>query len=204
MSAGAKTTNALDDYAAFKIYQRKCSICTHPLRDEIDMMLVGEERNDDDQTYTMDEIVAWVVRQDGPDITRGSLSRHHRNHVQPSWRQMLQMQRQMEALSEATGKQLTLPSVFTNVLISKGVRYLDSLDEAGLGELDPHKLLNIMNAAARNAMHLRKAEALLSKQVVEKVDQQLSEKLRDRGIDPDVLATIKAELYGLTPAEEPS
>lgn len=187
-------------YQAFKIHERRCSVCRHPERDTIDMMLLGEERNANDEQMGYDEILHFVDIT-GPPLSRSALSRHYINHVKPSWRQMLETQNQMDAIAKATGRSLTLPSVLTNIIISKGVRYLDELTEDKIADLDPHKFLRILNEAARNAMHLERAEALLTKQQIADVDKKLSDKLSSKGLDPETLQTIREELYGLAPRE---
>jgi len=194
------TTVNTDNWQAFRIHNRRCTVCRHAERDNIDMMLLGEERNADDQQMSYEEILSFAAAS-GPTISNSSLSRHYVNHVKPSWRQMLETQQQMDAIAKATGRSLTMPSVLTNIIISKGVRYLDELTEDKIAELDPHKFLRILNEAARNAMHLERAEALLTKQQIDDVDAKLTDKLSKKGLDTDTIATIRQELYGLAPRE---
>jgi hypothetical protein len=189
----------LDDYAAFKLTGRRCTVCQHPQRDTIDLMLVGEVRHPDtDEQMTYEQIASWAANT-GTTLSVSAIGRHYTNHVKPSWQQMLQTQRQVDAIAEATGRQLTLPSVLTNIMISKGLRFLDSLDEDALNHLDPIKLMRVMNEASRNAMNLERAEALLTKQTIAEVDEKLTGKLATKGIAPETIATIREELYGLTP-----
>jgi hypothetical protein len=190
------------DYAAFKLHSRRCTVCRHPERDNIDLMLVGEERSlENDERMTYDEIISFA-NASGPTISRAALGRHYNNHVKPSWQTYLETQRQMDAIAEATGRKLTLPSVFTNILISKGLKMLDRLDDDDLAELNPVQVLRLMNDAARNALHLERAEALLTKQTVQEIDEKLTSKLNEKGISPEILATIREQVYGLIPQED--
>jgi hypothetical protein len=181
------------DYAAFQITERRCKICMSGVRDEIDLMLLGETLTPEGTRYRYRDIVAWAQER-GLEVAESSLSRHFHGHVQPGVRAMLETQSQMDAIAKATGKKLSLHSVFANVITGKILRLVESLEEADLREIDLDKLLRVAIMAGRNSLHIEKTERLLTEEAVKSVD----EKLAKAGLDDETLRTIREELYGLS------
>lgn len=178
------------DRGQFLITERRCSVCTSPLRAEIDARLLGDSRNEDDQAYTYDEIIAWAAER-GQQLSASSLSRHRTNHVQPSVLMALETQRYMDAMSKATGRQLSIHSAVANVIATKTLRQLNDLD---VKEIDPEKLLRVALRAAEVSLKLELAQGSLAPEVV----QQIDKKLAAAGLAPETLAQIR-EMYGLSP-----
>lgn len=168
----------------------RCKVCTSPLREEVDARLLGERRTPEGAYFRYEEIVAWANQQ-GLDISSGGLSRHRSNHLLPAVGQALETQAVMEAVAKATGKQLSLHSAVVNVIAHKALRLLDETD---LKDLDPIKALNLAVRSAEAALRLEKTERILTKDVAAKVEKKLS---TAPGISPEILKTIRQELYGL-------
>lgn len=178
------------DHSAFQVTERRCKVCTSPIRAEVDARLLGDVRSGDDRLYTYDEIVAWAAGE-GVQLTPSGLSRHRHAHLQPSVLMALETQRYMDAIAAATGKKLSLHSAVANVIATKTLRQLDELDASAI---HPEKLLRVALRAAEVALKLEKAEAALSPEVAAKIDERLSA----AGLEPEVLEKIRTEVYGLT------
>jgi hypothetical protein len=180
-------------YAAFQITERRCKICTSPLRGEIDRLLLGDERRDDGGLYRQIDVIAWASQR-GLELSPAGLSRHYHGHVQPSVNAMLEVESQMKALQEVTGKKLSLPRVFANVVLSKMMRYLDNLSDERLDEADPIKALRMATEVARTAMHIERAEFLLTK---EEVAERITEGLAGRGMTQETIDMVQREILGM-------
>ncbi|WP_158531608.1 MULTISPECIES: phage protein Gp27 family protein [unclassified Meiothermus] len=170
----------------------RCKICQSSLRERIDARLLGEERKPGGMSYKYEEIVQWAATE-GLDISVGGLSRHRNNHLLPALGQALETQQVMDAISRATGKQLSLHSAVVNVIAHKALRLLEDTE---LEDLDPIKALNLAVRSAEVALRLEKTERLLTEDVAKKVEEKLS---KQSGITPEVLRVIREELYGITP-----
>ncbi|GEM_PF-1004052 len=177
------------DRTPFLLTERRCKVCTSPVRDAIDAMLLGETRGPNDELLTYEGIIAWAAEQ-GVTLTSSSLSRHRHNHLQPSLQMALETQRHMDAIATATGRRLTLHSAVANVIATKTLRLLDDMD---VGEMRPDALLRIALRAAEVGLKLEKAEAALSPEVAKQID----DKLTAAGLSPEVLERIRTEVYGL-------
>lgn len=153
-------------------------------------MLTGETRTPEGAYYRYEEIVGWAAER-GLEISAGGLSRHRSNHLMPAVGQALETQTVMEAISKATGKQLSLHAAVVNVIAHKALRLLDETD---LKDLDPIKALGLAVRSAEAALRLEKTERLLTKDVAAKVEKKLA---TAPGISPEILKTIRQELYGL-------
>ncbi len=178
----------MEDRSQFLITERRCSVCMSSVRAEVDAMLLGEQRTSDDVLFTYDEIVQWAAGR-GVQLTPSSLSRHRHNHLQPAVQAAIETQRYMDAMAKATGRKLSIHSAVANVIASKTLRQLDDLD---VKDLDPEKLLRVALRAAEVSLKIEKAEALLTAEVVEKVDATL----RKAGVAPETLQAIR-EIYGI-------
>ena len=183
----------MSDLSAFQITERRCKVCMSPLRGDIDAMLLGDATHEDGTPYVYGEIVDWAAVRDF-DTSKPGLSRHYTKHVQPSMRMYLETTRNMQALEGATGKKLTLHSVFANVVTSKILRTLDNLGEDALENVDLDKLLRIGMMAGRNMLQIEKAEEVLRPaEVAEKVGKGLEKK----GLSKDTIAMIEREILGM-------
>lgn len=174
---------------AIYVQSTRCKVCVSALREEIDSMLMGEARKADGAVYKYEEIVQWVLERD-LEVSVGGLSRHRNNHLMLAVGQALETQQVMDAISKATGKQLSLHAAVVNVIAHKALRLLDKME---LENLDPIKALNLAVRSAEAALRLEKTERILTKDVVQKVE----EKLKASGLEPEKLEIIKKELYGL-------
>lgn len=177
------------DRTDFQIVERRCKVCMSPIRAEVDALLLGDTRHDDDRLFTYDEIVDWAAAR-GVALTPSGLSRHRHSHLQPSVLMALETQRYMDAIAKATGRKLSLHSAVANVIATKALRELDGLDAS---KLDPEKLLRVALRAAEVSLKIEKAEQALSPEVAAKIDERITA----AGLEPEVLARIRSELYGL-------
>lgn len=173
----------------FKITEQRCKICMSKLRDDIDAMLSRDTLRPDGEHYRYADIVGWTEAH-GLTISPTGLSRHRSEHQQPSLQAALRAQDYIDAVSAATGRKLSIHSALSNIIVSKVLRLLDDSD---LSEIDPEKAMRLAIMAGRNAMHIEKAEKVLTKATVDTVE----EKLTKSGASPEAIALVKAELYGL-------
>ncbi|WP_172962477.1 phage protein Gp27 family protein [Thermus scotoductus] len=170
---------------------RLCKVCTLPedLRDRVDAMLLGEETEEDGRPYSMEGIALWL-RAQGHEVSSSSVRRHAR-HLAPALDQVLQMERLVEAVEEATGKRLSYAAALANIVVHKALRYLQDLE---LGEeVDPEKVVRLGLEAARVALSLERLDRSLREEAAQKVE----ESLRARQIEPEVIEAIKRDIYGL-------
>lgn len=177
------------DRTPFLLTERRCKVCTSPVRNAVDAMLLGETRGPDDQLLTYEAIIEFAAGE-GVTLTASSLSRHRHNHLQPSLQMALETQRHMDAIAEATGRRLTLHSAVANVIATKTLRLLDDMD---VSEIAPERLLRVALRAAEVGLKLERAEAALSPEVAKQIDDRLSA----AGLSPEVLERIRTEVYGL-------
>lgn len=178
------------DRREFQVTERRCKVCTSPIRAEVDARLLGDVRNVDDRLFTYDEIVEWAAGE-GVTLTSSGLSRHRHGHLQPSVMMALETQRYMDAIAKATGRKLSLHSAVANVIATKTLRQLDDLDAS---QLDPEKLLRVALRAAEVSLKIEQAEQQLSPEVAAQIDERLTA----AGLAPEVLERIRTEVYGLT------
>lgn len=174
----------------FLITERRCKICMSDHRADIDQLLLGDERREDGELYRYVDIVAWAADR-GLSITEAGLSRHRTNHVQPAVMAAIESQKYMDAIAQATGRQLSIHSAVANVIASKTLRQLNDLE---FSEMNPERVLRVALRAAEVSLKLEQAERGLAAEVVERVD----EKLKKAGLQPETLEQIRTELYGLT------
>jgi hypothetical protein len=152
-------------------------------------MLMGDALQDDGTRYRYTDIVAWCSER-GLHVSTGALSRHRNRHLGPALEMALEAQSLVDAISKATGKPLSLHTAVVNVVAAKLLRQLEHVD---LTDADPVRLMQAASRAAEVAGKLARTEQTLTPQTVEQVEA----KLRQRGLEPDVIAQIKADLYGL-------
>lgn len=176
---------------SFKITERRCKVCMSPLRDRVDLMLLGEERRDDGNLYRYADIVD-VVSAHGLDVSEASLSRHRSAHLQPAVMAALESQRAMDAIAAATGKKLSLHQAMVNVVISKLLTRLnedEALDGVGL-----EKALRIGMRASEVGLKIEKAERVWSAETTD----AMKGKLRERGLSEEVIREIEESVLGLS------
>lgn len=177
----------------FKITERRCKICMSTHRDAIDLMLLGESHREDGSQYRYSDMVDWAAVR-GLQVTEPGLSRHRNNHLQPSVMAALETQKYMEAISKATGKKLSLPRAFANVVLNKMLRYVNELGEDSLDGINPDRLLRTGLNAARAAMAIERAEELLTR---EQVAETVSEGLKRKGLTQETIQLIEREILGM-------
>jgi hypothetical protein len=153
------------------------------LREEIDLMLLGETLTPDGVRYAYGEIIDWASAR-GLQISAGALSRHRNNHLAPALQAALETEQMVSAISAATGKKLSLHSAVINIIAAKIIRQLEDVD---VSSVDTAKLLTIATKAAEVAGKLERTEqALTPKQAAE-----VSQKLESRGISTEVITEIE-------------
>jgi glutathione S-transferase len=179
------------------VQSTRCKVCLSPLREQIDAMLLVETRRPDGNPYRVEDIVAWAAEQ-GEQLSAGGLSRHRTNHLLPALGAALEAQQVMEAITKATGKQLSLHTAVTNIIAHKTLRLLDAVDFKDIDLKDLPKILNVAVRSAHVATRLELAEKALTKDQAAKVAEQVEKKLESKNLDPETLATIRQEIYGLS------
>lgn len=177
------------EHGDFKIVERRCKICMSNLRDDLDLMLLGETHRDDGQQYRYSDIVDWAAAR-GLELHDSGLSRHRNNHLQPSVMMALETQNYMEAISKATGRKLSVHSAVANVVATKALKLLNDSD---LKELDLEKVLRVAMRAAEVSLKIEKTERVWTEETVKSVDEKLSK----AGLEPETLKSIRQDLYGL-------
>lgn len=173
----------------FKITSRRCKVCMSPLRDQIDLLLLGETTHEDGQIWKYSEIVDWCQAH-GLIISEASLSRHRSGHLMPAVQAAVETQKAMDAIANATGKKLSLHSAVVNVIATKALRLLDQAD---LEDVDIDKVLRLAVQAARVSLQIEKVEHYLSKETA----QEVSSKLAHNGVPEHVIRQIEEEVLGL-------
>lgn len=181
---------------AIYVQSTRCRVCLSSLREEIDARLLGDVRKPDGAPYRIEDIVAWAAER-GEALSAASLSRHRTNHLLPALGAALEAQQVMEAIGQATGKQMSLQAAFTNVLIHKLLRYLETFDPS---EIDPKAVGRMLETGVRAvtaSLQLEKAERIFSKDQAAMMAEKVERRLAARNLDPETLATIRQEIYGL-------
>lgn len=183
----------------FKIEAPNCKLCNaRELRDEIDLLLLRETRKEDGSAYTQKEIELYCEER-GLELSQSALSRHYANHVKPGVRAMLETQKQMEAISQATGKRLPLATVFSNIFLDKAVRLFDSLGDDFWDDIqgDPKlvlKYLGLANTAAKHAAMIERTEDLIDKKTITETVKNVAEK---KGLSQETIEQIEREILGM-------
>lgn len=174
----------------YYLREARCKVCTSQLRDEVDQMLLGNSLHDDGSPYTYEHIAAWCAER-GLQVSLGGLSRHKNGHLQPALQSALETERMVQAISQATGKKLSIHAAVANIIATKALRLLDEQD---LSEVEIDKVLRVAMRAAEVGLKIERAEKVFSSDDVQKVEKNLAAK----GISPETLKVIREELYGLT------
>lgn len=177
-----------DNQTNLILLSRRCKVCQSPLQEEVDLMLLGETRHEDGNLWSYEEIVDWAAARN-LDLSKASLSRHRSNHLMPSVQASLEVDRQMEAISKATGKKLSVHTALMNIIVMKVMKVLDDND---LSELALDKAMRIAVQASRVAMNLQKVEHQFSKEAA----AEIKDKLRSDGVSEATLAQIE-EILGV-------
>ncbi|WP_337869831.1 phage protein Gp27 family protein [Meiothermus sp.] len=182
---------------AIYVQSTRCKVCQSPLRDEIDQMLLGDIRRPDGSPYRIEDIVSWAAAR-GEQLSAGGLSRHRTTHLLPALGAALEAQQVMEVIGRSTGKQLSLQTAFTNVLIHKLLRFLETFDPEEIDARAVGKILETGVKAVQASLQLEKAERIFNKGQAAIVADKIEHKLAAKNLDPEVLATIRQEIYGLS------
>lgn len=185
------------DYDINALMRPKCKVCSSALRQGVDLRLMGKETHEDGERYSYEELVDWAAAH-GLQISKAGLSRHRTDHLMPDVLSAMEAQRQVEAIAQATGQTLGMETAFLNMLVNKAMRALDGVDL----EMNP-KVLNATIRSIEVLLKVKKAEVLLSREKIAEADKAITAKAREKGLDPETLASIRRDLYGLTDAEPP-
>ncbi|MCL6529685.1 MAG: DUF3486 family protein [Meiothermus ruber] len=169
--------------------EARCKICNSPLRDEIDEMLLGNHCKDDGSRWRMEEIVDWG-RERGLHTSIAALSRHKNNHLNPAIQAALETERMVEAISQATGRKLSVARAYANAVLAKTLRVLDDLDWQSLDDNQRLRAIDRGLRAGEVLSRLERADVRL--EVAAKVEQTLSE----AGAGAEIIRRVR-EIYGL-------
>jgi glutathione S-transferase len=169
----------------------RCKICTSSLREEIDLMLIGETLLEDGTRFEYVEIMRWASDK-GLQISAGGLSRHRTNHLNPAVQATLETQRMIEAVSAATGKKLSIHTAIANAIAAKALRLLND-KEADFDAMQLEKLLNLALRAGEVAGKLERTENAVKAEVMDAA----SEKMKAGGISADVIKEIEEQILGM-------
>lgn len=169
----------------------RCKVCNSGLRDQVDMLLLGDNTHEDGSRYTYEEIVDWCSAN-GLETSTGALSRHRGNHLQPALAAALETQAMVDAVTAATGKKLSLHTALMNSVAAKVLRLLNEKSE----ELDSVSLEKMLSWAWRYsevAGKLEKNELSLRQDVA----KATTEKLTSKGISEETIREIEEQILGM-------
>lgn len=166
----------------------RCKICNSPLLDAIDQMLLGELKEDGTR-WRMDEIVAWCAAN-GLHTSMAALSRHKNNHLNPAIQAAIETERMVEAISAATGRQLSVARAYANAVLAKTLRVLDDLP---WDELNADQRLRAITQGLRAGEVLSRLERA---DVRAEVAARVEEVLTEHGVAEDLKAKVR-EVYGV-------
>ncbi len=169
----------------------RCKICTSSLREEIDLILIGETLLEDGTRFEYSEIIRWASDK-GLQISAGGLSRHRTNHLNPAVQATLETQRMIDAVSAATGKKLSMHTAIANAIAAKTLRLLND-KEADFDAMQLEKLLALALRAGEVAGKLERTENAVKTEVMEAA----SEKMKAGGISADVIKEIEEQILGM-------
>jgi hypothetical protein len=169
--------------------EARCKICMNILRDEIDRMLLHDELHPEGRPYKYEEIVAWCAGQ-GLETSMGGLSRHRNHHLQPALQAALETEKLIEAISNATGKKMSVQHAVVNVIATKALKLLNDLD---FSELKGEKVLEVIVRSVDAAAKLARVEQFLNKETAKEV----GEKLKGHGLSEEVIREIEEQILGL-------
>lgn len=179
-----------DDYVS--LLRRKCKVCSSPHREKIDLMLMGKDCHEDGERFTYDEIVDWCAAN-GLTLSKASLSRHKTDHLMPDVLASIEVQQQVDAIAQATGKTLGLEAAFLNMLISKAMKALDGKDV----NLEQKGAIGGIVRAIEALLKVKKAEVAFSQERLEEADKAITETAKSKGLDEETISTIREQIYGL-------
>lgn len=188
----------MENYDIAALLRPKCKVCSSPLRQGIDLRLMGKETHEDGERYSYDEIVDWAAAH-GLQISKAGLSRHTGNHLMPDVLGAIEAQRQVEAIAQATGQTLGMETAFLNMLVNKAIRALDGAEV----DLTQKGAISGITRAIEVLLKVKKAEVQFSAAKLAEADKAITATAKAKGLDPDTLAAIRRDLYGLTDAEPP-
>lgn len=181
------------DYSA--LLRPKCKVCSSPLRQDIDLRLMGKETDEDGERLSYDQIIDWAAAH-GLVISKAGLSRHKSDHLMPDVLGAIEAQRQVEAIAQATGQTLGMETAFLNMLTNKAMRKLGEQELS-----DDGKWLGTVVRGIEVLLKVKRQEVAFSKEKLAEADKKITETAKAKGLDPETLAAIRRDLYGLGDAE---
>ncbi|AGK05827.1 hypothetical protein K649_12705 [Meiothermus ruber DSM 1279] len=152
-------------------------------------MLLGNELTPDGRRWRMEEIAAWA-QQRGLETSIAALSRHKNNHLHPAMQAALETERMVEAISQATGRKLSVARAYANAVLAKTLRVLDDLDWQSLDDNQRLRAIDRGLRAGEVLSRLERADVRL--EVAAKVEATLSE----AGASAEIIRRVR-EVYGL-------
>lgn len=178
----------MPDYDIAALLRPKCKVCSAPIREGIDLRLLGKETHEDGERYSYEEIVDWAAAH-GLQISKAGLSRHRTDHLMPDVLGAIEAQRQVEAIAQATGQTLGMEQAAMNILLNKWIRALDKVEDFDLGAKGA---LSAGIRAVEALLKIKKAELTFSKEKLE----EAKDTMRGKGVSEDTLQLMD-ELLGV-------
>lgn len=180
-----------DQYDVAALLRPRCKVCSSPLRQDIDLRLMGKETDEDGERLGYDQIIDWAAAH-GLVISKAGLSRHKTDHLMPDVLTAIEAQRQVEAIAQATGQTLGMETAFLNMLTNKAMRKL------GEHELnDDGKWLGTVVRGIEVLLKVKKQEVAFSKEKLAEADKAITATAKAKGLDAETLQAIRRDLYGL-------
>lgn len=186
-----------DQYDYSALLRPKCKVCSSPLRQDIDLRLMGKETDEDGERLSYDQIIDWAAAH-GLVISKAGLSRHKSDHLMPDVLGAIEAQRQVEAIAQATGQTLGMETAFLNMLTNKAMRKLGEQELS-----DDGKWLGTVVRGIEVLLKVKRQEVAFSKEKLAEADKKITETARAKGLDAETLKKIREELYGLTDSVPP-
>ncbi|MHA0043470.1 hypothetical protein [Deinococcus sp. PEB2-63] len=177
-----------DQYDISALLRPRCKVCNSPVREGIDLRLLGKETDEDGERFTFEQIIDWAAAH-GTVISKAGLSRHRTDHLMPDVLGAIEAQRQVDAIAQATGQTLGMEQAFLNMLVNKAIR---SLDGAEL-DLTQKGAINGVIRAIEALLKVKKAEVVFSR---EKLDAAKNT-MRGKGLSEEAIREIEEQVLGL-------
>lgn len=178
----------VEGYDVAALLRPKCKVCSSPIRQGVDLRLMGKEVDEESgERLSYEEIIDWAAAH-GLQISKAGLSRHKSDHLMPDVLGAIEAQRQVEAIAQATGQVLGMETAFLNMLVNKAIRALDGVDL----EMNP-KVLNATVRSIEVLLKVRKAELAFSKEKME----EAKSKMRSGGLSEEAIREIEESVLGL-------
>jgi hypothetical protein len=173
------------EYDIAALLRPRCKVCSSSIREGIDLRLMGKELRDDGERYSYEQLLDYA-EENGLKLSKAGLSRHRSDHLMPDVLHAIEAQRQVEAIAQATGQTLGMPTAFLNILVNKAMKALSEheFDDSG-------RWLNTSVRAIEVLLKVQKAELVFSTAKLEEAKGTL----RQNGVSEDTIRMVD-ELLG--------